>query len=243
MLNHRTEPSIAVTAADAIDSWVNAQVEDYLDRIWAPLVEVVPYDERAARRAEMRGQIRAVVEAHLELGDSPEAALRSALRQFGGSEAVALSSEESVAATTRPVRKDRRQSLRVALRCFGAASIVTLLPLLVNVELINFASGAWTLILLIAGLPLLAGAAVGLLARERPIRSVLMAVGMLTLPAALVCGLVGMRVYPFAAGATFAVVQAVGSMFFGSAGARAGSWVRTKLQNLRRRLSRSRAAS
>src|SRR3989442_1490179 len=59
------------------------RIEDYLDRVCAPLVELVPYARRQELRAELRGHLEALAASYRELGSAPNLASEQALRQFG----------------------------------------------------------------------------------------------------------------------------------------------------------------
>jgi hypothetical protein len=61
----------------------DALVKDYLEKLTAPLVEVLPYAEREALRMEFRLHLLAIAAAHEELGYTRADALAAALRDFG----------------------------------------------------------------------------------------------------------------------------------------------------------------
>jgi hypothetical protein len=63
-------------------------IEDYLDKVYAPLVKVVPYARRQELRKEIRGHLEALMDGYEELGHSPEAAALAALQQFGDPDVV-----------------------------------------------------------------------------------------------------------------------------------------------------------
>jgi len=60
-----------------------ALVNDYLEKLTAPLVDVLSYTEREALRTEVRLHLQAIAAAHEELGSASEDALNAALRDFG----------------------------------------------------------------------------------------------------------------------------------------------------------------
>src|SRR5262245_18729182 len=62
---------------------MDARIEDYLDHVCAPLVGVVPYDQRHELRAELRSHLEALAASYRELGSPPAAAVGAAVRQFG----------------------------------------------------------------------------------------------------------------------------------------------------------------
>ena len=59
------------------------RIEAYLDEVFAPLAGVVPCARRQEPRTELAAHVDALVEAHLELGSEPDAAVRAALEQLG----------------------------------------------------------------------------------------------------------------------------------------------------------------
>src|SRR5262249_47932318 len=59
------------------------RIEDYVDHVCALLVGRVEYAERAALRAELRLHLDALVAASREMGLETDAAVASALAQFG----------------------------------------------------------------------------------------------------------------------------------------------------------------
>jgi hypothetical protein len=65
------------------DSGAEAYLEDFLDHLCAPLVGVMPYEQRASLRQEVRCHLECLVEEHADSGRSPEEALTAALREFG----------------------------------------------------------------------------------------------------------------------------------------------------------------
>src|SRR5262249_21729865 len=65
------------------------RIEDYLDRVCAPLVEIVSYETRQELRAELRAHLESLVASYLELGSDPGRAVTVALRQVGNARLVA----------------------------------------------------------------------------------------------------------------------------------------------------------
>jgi hypothetical protein len=65
------------------------RIEDYLDRVSAPLVDLVSYDTRQELRAELRSHLEALSASYEELGASRDRAVRAALRQLGDARLVA----------------------------------------------------------------------------------------------------------------------------------------------------------
>ncbi len=52
-----------------------AQIEDYLDHVCAPLIGVISYEERQRIREAKRRELEATIQAHLELGSTREQAV------------------------------------------------------------------------------------------------------------------------------------------------------------------------
>ena len=75
-----------------------ALIEDYLDKIMAPLVEVLPYERRVALRNETRTQIFSLAAAFQELGSSKEDGIAEAIRRVNS----VRSSDVAVAPKRRP---------------------------------------------------------------------------------------------------------------------------------------------
>jgi hypothetical protein len=61
----------------------DALLEDFLDHLCAPLVGVLPFEQRASLRQEVRCHLECLAEELAESGLPPDAALRKALREFG----------------------------------------------------------------------------------------------------------------------------------------------------------------
>lgn len=69
-------------AADPADS-AEAQIEDYLDYLCAPLLGVVPYNQRRRLRLEAADHLYALTEDHAAEGFAPLEAVQIALREYG----------------------------------------------------------------------------------------------------------------------------------------------------------------
>ncbi len=65
-----------------------ALIDDYLERVTAPLVGWKDYDERQALRAEIRAHLEAGIAAFQDLGESRDEAVRSALKQLGNPDKI-----------------------------------------------------------------------------------------------------------------------------------------------------------
>src|SRR5258706_1015126 len=74
--------------AELVESSLNARMEDYLERVTAPLVGWKDYDERTALRQEIRGHLESGIAAFQELGETREEALHSALNQLGNPDEI-----------------------------------------------------------------------------------------------------------------------------------------------------------
>ena len=79
----------AHTDGAQIQPELDSRIEDYLDRIYAPMVGRLPYAHRQELRNEMRAHLGQLIAAHEELGSDSAEALTAALRQFGEPSTVA----------------------------------------------------------------------------------------------------------------------------------------------------------
>ncbi|MCW3051250.1 MAG: hypothetical protein JWN14_420 [Chthonomonadales bacterium] len=66
-------------------------IEDYLDRLCAPLVDTMTYEQRLATREEIRAHLLVLAAGHEELGSSPDEAIQAALQQFGEAKQIGRS--------------------------------------------------------------------------------------------------------------------------------------------------------
>jgi hypothetical protein len=203
--------------------WGDPRIEDYLDRIYAPLVGWVPYAARTELRAELQAHLASRVAAYQELGSSPDAAVREALAQSGDPQAVV---REWVREWERilPRRKapPAWYSTLVALGCFGVA--VKLLFELITAALAGAPVPAWLGDPVIILLPLMAGLTTGVLSRARSAQAVLSALLLLIPLTAL-----ALSTEPDFNGVAGPAVQL--GMFWipiGCASAALGSWLRTR---------------
>jgi hypothetical protein len=141
-----------------------AALEDYLDHLGAPLVDVMPYAERQAVRQEIGDHLRALAAAGEELGTASPEALAQALRRFGPPRAIGNA-----------IRRERLAPLRTGGRFLAAAaaagtltavSVSSVLTLLTGSHLpwLFTSPGWWALVFLANQLiPALLGGVVGLL--------------------------------------------------------------------------------
>ena len=205
MLNHY-RPSVRDTELSYVPSAnletepqtaLDPRVEDFLDRVFARLVAVLPYEERIARRDAMRGEIEQSVAAHVELGSSRDEALALSFAQIQRESAVAAHAVEQVHLIRTHQQYSDKPATRIALGAFG---------LFYMLDQTRIAGRLWNLCfgglygtdgevlrdsaavahfyrfeLLV--LPVLCGLAVGLLAKHRPARGTLNALALLAVPA------------------------------------------------------------
>jgi len=164
----------------------NARLDDYLDRVVAPLVDDVPHVRRRELRAELGAHLESLVEAHLELGDTPEEALAAALRQFGPPRQVGKCWLREWR-RERPARLESpMQAARVGFLCYLTASFFAWLCSSAAVAVGNSAVGG-LLVLNAVVFPIVAGLLTGILVRTLHGYGALLGCSC----AALVCGIIG----------------------------------------------------
>jgi len=157
-----------------------AQLEDYLDHVLAPLVGTVPYNRRKELRAELTAHLEALVEARTELGETREQAITAALRQFGNPAVIG----GEWLGEWRPKSGFPLRTTRLAMAYFLPASLLALF-------VINVLSPVQTppaAFFVLTVIPTVTGFLVGLLARNRPAAGTLFGV----LGLALITGLLGL---------------------------------------------------
>lgn len=145
---------------------VTLPIEDYLDRVVAPLVEEVPHARRRELRAELGAHLEALVAAHLELGATPEAAVSAALQQFGSPRQVGrewLRAWRQVE-PTRPASPLRTAG--VGFLCFLTASLFAWTANSTAVAIGSNQVGGWLLFNSVL-FPVAAGLLTGILSRRR----------------------------------------------------------------------------
>jgi hypothetical protein len=145
---------------------VTLPIEDYLDRVVAPLAEEVPHARRRELRAELGAHLEALVAAHLELGAIPEEAVSAALQQFGSPRAVG---QEWLRSWRRVEPARPASPLRTAgigLLCFLPASLFAWLANNAAVAIGNSQVAGWLLFNSLL-FPVAAGLLTGLLSRRR----------------------------------------------------------------------------
>jgi hypothetical protein len=164
-------------------------LEDYLDRVCAPLVELVPYARRQELRSELRGHLEALVATHEELGSGRDAAVVLALRQFGPPRELARRWACEWARGTAPMQVEPAwRAMLIALGSFGTATLLALAMMAIGVltadhplpDVVREPVGFSMIYLL----PVLAGLAVGLLAPARHALGTFYAQAILIVPSA-----------------------------------------------------------
>jgi hypothetical protein len=151
-----------------------ARIEAYLNTLSGKLEGTLTEEQRQSYQAEMREHLDAMIEAHEELGASPEEAVNFALNQFGDTRRIA-GAWDHVESPLRPV--SLREALRTPFRWFGGMMLVWMAAFFILVRfwttrpvgLIELALTLW-----LVGMPVLAGSGVGLTTRGRPILGTLL---------------------------------------------------------------------
>jgi hypothetical protein len=158
---------------------LDPRIDRYLDQIFEPLNGRIESLQQQEMRSELVLHLAALVEAHLELGSSPEEAVRAALEQLGDPRRLA---REFAAEWQRPTGSDL--PLLAMVPCalaFATASFFGTLGLMLALQQI----GGDSLRVPVEGpgIPLTAGFLVGLWRGRHPLGSRwgLLAIGMLSL--------------------------------------------------------------
>jgi len=245
------------------------EIEDYLDQVVAPLVRVLPRSKRKAIRTHVKAQLEASVAARRELGETQEAAVRTAIRQAGDPELI--SQRWVLDARTLPTGQSQQQiilqgapSVKPPSARVATLTALTLFGLPYFADVTAWAGNAWAAHsdntityyrFMLFTVPLLAGLATGLVARHRPVRGVLNALGLLCIPGillpGLICGLSYAHLLPTSTGNTasagefswiFNPIPAISGLvpwtILGCLGAVLGKGVYTRTTKLRTRLIR-----
>jgi hypothetical protein len=97
MQSHHQEPSLfalprftsSILPPSPVDDPLHTAIQDYLDQVCAPLIGVMSYTARMELRTEIEQHLRALIEAHRELGAPPDTAFALAIEKFGKPEQVA----------------------------------------------------------------------------------------------------------------------------------------------------------
>lgn len=175
----------------------DAHIEDFLDRVFARLVAVLPYEERQARRETMRSEIEQSVAAHIELGSTRDEALALTLAQIQRKQAVANQAVQPIQQVRARPEVSARPSTAIAAGIFGLFYLLDQTRIAGHLWNMRFGgmydesgevlretaavTNFYRFELLV--LPLICGLAVGLLARHRPARGTLNALALLAIPA------------------------------------------------------------
>lgn len=215
----------------------NARLEDYLDRVVAPLVDDVPHARRRELRAELGAHLDALVEARLELGATPEEAVTAALRQFGSPRQVG----KTWLREWRKEQPDRPASALktayIGLLCFLPASLFAWIA---NNMAVAIGGSAVSGLLVINTLlfPVAAGLLTGILSRTRHGYGALLGCGACALLCAVIAAIQGVdaanesRQFPVVA------LAATQLLFWLPLAAAAGAMGGTLRQGLRNALRR-----
>ena len=97
-------------------------ISDYLDQVMSSLVGTLSEEEISGRRTEMRSHIMAMIDARIELGDSPEVALKETLAQFGQSRE--LKTHWKLAATEKQDLQEYLRCSKIAFSGFTASYLI-----------------------------------------------------------------------------------------------------------------------
>ncbi len=173
-----------------------ARVQDYLDHVLAPLVEVISYEQRQQIRGELAAHVESLTAAYQDLGADPDKAVSEALRQLGHPRMVTRHWRRAQYRQSSTESGSARQATVVALAWFGAAYLADTTTLAARLwaswGLTGEVAFYRTEVFLV---PLLAGLATGLLSRQQPVRGVANALALLAIPALLLPGiLLGLHV-------------------------------------------------
>jgi hypothetical protein len=213
----------------------DVRVEDYLDRVLAPLAESVPYQERQELRTELRDHLGLLVDAYAELGDEDPTA--AALRQFGEAKAIGRSwlrrwEREHVASPFLAMRTALARFVPATLRGWFVVRVLngmSMSPQTAN--LLAFP--------LVALLPLFTGIAAGLFSRGRHALGTFMAISSVAAANLLLALTLQAQLPPEGAQETpamgFAIVQTLFWIPLGTLGAAAGGALRNWLRESVRR--------
>lgn len=182
-----------------------AQIEDYLDFLCAPLLGIVPYAHRRRLRLEAADHLYALTEDYTAEGFAPSEAVQTALREYGEPWAVGQSFADAwtgASAAGRLVRFADAATLR-AFGWFGIFTVVDLL--LLEISLLQPGTSQWQpyVVCLAVVSPLIAGILTGLGLHGRTVGGICRAVGTL----ATASGAVGLLLLPHLEGLQFAAFQ------------------------------------
>jgi len=210
----------------------NDLIEDYLDHVCAPLVGVVPFEERTRLREEAAFHLDRLTQSYVAEGLAPEAAARKAIRTYGDPAKISDDCIESYHENRvqSPVFRRVGSSSFIAFCLFGVAQILYTALLQIRVFLpsgeayrlpVSPAEArllipepfpipqSWAEFLLLYGFPvvapLVAGFYTGLHVPVGASRAVLVAM----MPIVIYSFVVGSFMTPITTGLLFALFQAV----------------------------------
>jgi len=241
----------------------NEEIEDYLDQVIAPLVRVLPRSKRKAIRTHVQAQLEAAIAARRELGETQEEAVRAAIRQSGDPELISQrwvldTRIQSGGQSQQQITLQKTPSVKPPSARAATFTALGLLGLSYLADVTTWAGKYWATHsdntvtyyrFMLFTVPLLAGLVTGLVARYRPVRGVLNAIGLLCIPAIVVPGLLMALSYTHvfsdtAAGIAWAINPLPGISglvpwtILGCLGAVLGKGLHTRAAKLRTRLSR-----
>lgn len=158
------------------------RIEDYLDRVCAPLVDDVPYARRQELRAELGAHLEALAEAYMELGSPAEEAVPKALQRMGNPRRMGRQWAVRWERADAPeCMRSFGASLRQALLTFGGTLAVAILAI---ASTIAGALVAVTPFALLIFAPAGVGLYHGRRGARRPVLTAGVAIGLLSLPCA-----------------------------------------------------------
>ena len=173
-MSSRPDFSLPTSATNRDANACAERMEDYLDHLCAPLIGLMPYQERQQFRMEAAAHLDALTGEYRRLGLSRVEAMEAALREFGKPWQVGQAFLESW-------KDSRGQSWMVrllgiarvrALGFFGLASMISLLLLEAYVHGAFPVDGLPGLYLFVALAPLIAGCLTGATMSPRAVRGV-----------------------------------------------------------------------
>ena len=234
-------PSNPLLPSDAppMENEAQAQIEDYLDYLCAPLLGIVPYAQRRRLRLETEDHLRALVEDFGAEGFAPDQAVTVALQEYGEPWRIGQDFAEAWLTGPHPCRLARFTDA-ATLRAFGWFGIFSILSLL-GVEqcaLVPNQQEMWPLVQCLAVVaPLIAGVLTGLALHPKTAGGVCRAMVAL----GLASGAAGLLALPHQEVLQFALFQMVFWLPVGCLSAAVTASLRRqfRLQNFRRTTRRS----
>ena len=215
MLNHQAHdeinefahPTAAITEEpDQVFQSTDDAIEDYLDRVCAPLVGTIARSKREEIRQRVRLRLEQFTTAHRELGSTDAEAVELALTQCGDPELISRrwlpdqhSALLSSAATGRThhhnvsgrLSDSSRAATRAATLAFGLPYIAFLTQVSGHMQSTTPENAFDYNRIWLLAVPFIAGILTGLAAKDKPVRGVLNANGILAGSSIVVAGLVG----------------------------------------------------